>query len=106
MTGFVGHPGVPWWSEAARRRTPRRRWVWREATTEANLNVARNLFTYEDQCYADARTASIQLRRLVPAVPVERKIALSQFGQATFASLQRSAGNHRDVYCTIPRPRR
>ena len=38
----------------------------------SNLHVARNLYTYEDQVSLTHGVASVQFRRLVPAVPVER----------------------------------
>ena len=39
----------------------------------SNLTIARNMYTYEDRVTLDARRASVQLRRMVPAISVERK---------------------------------
>ena len=39
----------------------------------SNLDLHRNLFTYEDQAACTNGTAPIQIRRVVPAIPVQRK---------------------------------
>ena len=53
----------------------------------SNLHIARNLFTYEDRVTADARTASVEFGAWFQQFQSNETIALSQYGQATFASL-------------------
>ena len=73
VPGFLlGGPWARWWWAAAPHRTPRRRSDLAGSNNGSNLTVARNLFTYEGPRDADAGTPPVHLRRVVPAVPVER----------------------------------
>ena len=55
----------------------------------SNLHVARNLFTYEDRVSLHARAAiRFSVGRWFQRLQSNETLALSQYGQATFTSLQ------------------
>ncbi len=54
----------------------------------SNLTVARNLFTYEDRVPVTAGRNSINVGAWFQRVQSNETLALSQYGQATFTSLQ------------------
>jgi len=75
--------------EAVRHPIRKRSSDWRGSNNGSNLHVARNLFTYEDGLTWKRGRQQIELRGHGSNGSSRMKnIALSQFGQATFTSLQ------------------
>ena len=75
------------WSAAARRRIRKRRSAWRAATTAATCTIARNLYTYEDRVTLTRGRHQFSFGAWFQQFQSNETLALSQFGQATFASL-------------------
>ena len=96
-----------WWAAARLRIRPAQLSL-AGSNNGSNLHVARNLFTYEDRVSLTKGRHQIRCGRLVPALASRtRLLALSQYGQATFTSLQTFlAGTVGTLLCTIPRRRR
>ncbi len=73
----------------------------------SNLHVARNLFTYEDRVSLDQGPPSDHAGVWFQRLRSNENLALSQYGQATFTSLQTLLqGTVGDACSTTPRPRR
>ena len=70
----------------------------------SNLHMARNLFTYEDQVTLTHGIPPDQHRCVVSAIPIERKIALSQFGQGSFTGLAGSEAGTISTFLYDPAP--
>ena len=71
----------------------------------SNLHVARNLFTYEDNVDVTRGRHQIQLRRVVPAIPIERELSRSaSIGQVTFTGLTDLSRWHTVSFLYDPAP--
>ena len=88
LPGFLhGLRSARWWWEAARLRIPPRPWL-AGSNNGSNLHVARNLYTYEDRLSYVAGRHQISFGEWFQRLQSNETLALSQYGQATFTSLQ------------------
>lgn len=70
----------------------------------SNLNVSRNLFTYEDQVMLTKGQHQLSFGAWFQQVQSNEELALSQFGQATFTGLQQFLSNTVGTFLFDPTP--
>jgi len=70
----------------------------------SNLNVRRNLFTYEDQVMLTKGQHQLSFGAWFQQVHSNEELALSQFGQATFTGLQQFLSNTVGTFLFDPTP--
>ena len=70
----------------------------------SNLNVSRNLFTYEDQVMLTKGQHQLSFGAWFQQVHSNEELALSQFGQATFTGLQQFLSNTVGTFLFDPTP--
>lgn len=70
----------------------------------SNLNITRNLFTYEDQATLTRGLHQFSFGAWFQRVQANEDLALSQFGQATFTGLQQFLSNTVGAFLFDPAP--
>ena len=70
----------------------------------SNLNITRNLFTYEDRVSLSKGPHQLSFGAWFQQVHANEDLALSQFGQATFTGLQHFLQNTVDTFLYDPTP--